>query len=144
MRLRIALLFALCPLTAAAQIYRWTDANGEVHFSQVPPEQGPYKRMKIYETQGVTPGAGKGASDYLKHAAKSSELDQQAHQAVVQAKAERAERCAKARERISFLEQQTAHRLFKKGADGQPARMTEDQFDQELSQARQLANNSCS
>lgn len=40
------LLFA--PLAAAQQIYKWTDAQGTVHYSQSPPPQGTkYKQMTL-------------------------------------------------------------------------------------------------
>lgn len=39
---RPLIVLALCMLTtlASAQVYKWTDATGTVHFSQAPPAQG--------------------------------------------------------------------------------------------------------
>ncbi|WP_295682250.1 hypothetical protein, partial [uncultured Nevskia sp.] len=58
-------------------------------------------------------------------------------------KAETLERCAKARERINFLEEKTARRLFKTGPDGQPARYTDEDFKTELDQARDVEAANC-
>ena len=59
-------------------------------------------------------------------------------------KAETLERCAKARERISFLEEKTARRLFVPAPDGgEPSRMTEEQFQAELDAARALESANC-
>ena len=137
----IALLLCSLPLVASAQIYKWTDANGQVHFSQNPPKVGEY--------QDVTPqlpvsGASTGGAP-MKHsaAASSNSGDDAARQQALQAKADNEERCAKARERISYLQEKTAHRLFVTGDDGQPARMTDDQFGQQLQDAQDAAAKYC-
>jgi len=139
----IALLLCSLPLVASAQIYKWTDATGQVHFSQNPPKEGNY--------QNVTPqlpvsGASTGSSSApARHsAAASGSADDAARQQALQAKADNEERCAKARERISFLQEKTAHRLFVTGDDGQPARMTDDQFGQQLQDAQDAAAKYCS
>jgi len=45
-------LLLLAPLAAAQQIYKWTDAQGTVHYSQSPPPQGTkYKQITL---AGVT------------------------------------------------------------------------------------------
>jgi len=134
----------LLPMAANAQIYRWTDSAGVIHFGQNPPDDGKYTRMKLHDrTSGVNTGVSSAALDSLKASEKAQNLDDQARRAVVQAKAERAERCAKARERISFLEQQTAHRLYTKGGDGQPERVTDEQYGKMLGDAQKQASDSC-
>lgn len=138
-----ALLLCSLPLAASAQIYKWTDANGQVHFSQNPPKEGNF--------QDVTPqlpvsGAATGSAPAKRrqHSAAATGGDDAAQQQQLQAKADNEERCAKARERISFLQEKTAHRLFVTGDDGQPARMTDDQFDQQLQDAQDAAGKYCS
>ena len=136
----IALLLCSLPLAASAQIYKWTDANGQVHFSQNPPKVGEY--------QDVTPqlpvsGASTDGTPAKHSAAASVSGGDAARQQTLQAKADNEERCAKARERISFLQEKTAHRLFVTGDDGQPARMTDDQFGQQLQDAQDAAAKYC-
>jgi hypothetical protein len=135
----MVLLLCGAPLLAyGEQVYRWVDSAGVVHFSQNPPASGDYKDVTnslppstTYSSPGsparpaVQGGSGSGSSQTL------------------QAKADNAERCAKARERISFLEEKTAHRLMVTGPDGQPARMTSDQFNSEVDDAKAAAAKYC-
>jgi glutaredoxin len=45
-RLLLLALLAL-PLTAASEIYRWTDAQGKVHYSDNPPPEAQAKQIKV-------------------------------------------------------------------------------------------------
>jgi hypothetical protein len=132
----------LLPATGMAEIYRWTDSSGQIHYGQTPPDEGDYER--------VNPAAGPSGADsgslrsFVQDADKNRAETDKAQQKQMQAKAEKAERCAKARERISYLEQNTAHRLMVKGADGQAARMTDEQFNQQLGEAHKAEAASCS
>ena len=38
--LTVLALMLMLPMTASAQVYKWKDANGTTHFSQMPPPQG--------------------------------------------------------------------------------------------------------
>ncbi|MDB5976276.1 MAG: hypothetical protein JWR07_3036 [Nevskia sp.] len=138
---RAIALLLLCslPLAASAQIYKWTDANGQVHFSQNPPKEGNFQNVT---PQGPVSGATSGSAAPAKRRQSASAAT--TNDTVLQAKADNEERCAKARERISFLQEKTAHRLFVTGDDGQPARMTDDQFDQQLQDAQDAASKYCS
>lgn len=53
-RLFSALIFSLVFFinTAAAEIYKWVDANGQVHFSDQPPNKGPTKAIEIQPQPG--------------------------------------------------------------------------------------------
>ena len=136
-----ALLLLSLPLTAAAQIYKWTDANGQVHYSQNPPPKGTYKDVST----DLPPlsGSTAGVPAPTRRAAANGSSSGGPAQAQLQAKADDAERCAKARERISFLQEKTAHRLFVTGDDGQPARMTDEQFDAQMKDAQDAAGKYC-
>src|SRR5487761_2189319 len=71
---RTAILLALLLVTplASAQVYKWTDAKGVVHYSDVPPAQGvKYKNMHMSLTGGSAPAAATSASP----AAASSPVD---------------------------------------------------------------------
>lgn len=137
----LALLLFGLPLAASAeQIYKWTDANGQVHFSQNPPKTGTYTDVTPQgPISGTTTGGG-GGPKYSTPPSSSSGPSQ----AAMQASADRAERCAKANERISFLQEKTAHRLYVTGDDGQPARMTDEQFDEQVKDAHAAADKYCS
>jgi hypothetical protein len=131
------LALALCslPLAAAAQqIYKWTDANGVVHFSQNPPADGSYENV----TPNLPP-PGSAPKYHVNDQTGAAHSDPQA----TQASADNEERCAKARERVAFLEDKTAHRLFTTGADGQPSRMTDEEFDSAVKDANDAAQKYC-
>ena len=138
----LALLLCGLPLAASAQIYKWTDANGQVHFSQNPPKTGSYSDVTPQLPISGTSTGGSSAPRSASGAASSSGSSAPSQQAM-QASADKAERCAKANERISFLQEKTAHRLYVTGDDGQPARMTEEQFDQQLKDANDAAAKYC-
>jgi hypothetical protein len=137
----LALVLCGLPLVASAQIYKWTDDKGQVHFSQNPPKTGVYSDVTPTGPVSGTEMGPKPASRFAPRGGSSSSGG--AAQANLQARADDAERCAKANERISFLQEKTAHRLFVTGDDGQPARMTDEQFDQQLKDARDAAGKYC-
>ena len=40
----ISLVLIIYPLTSTAEIYKWVDENGEVHYSETAPEETPQPR----------------------------------------------------------------------------------------------------
>lgn len=50
-RLPLALVLLLLAPAVAAQVYKWTDAHGTVHYSETPPPQG--TRFKRIDTNGM-------------------------------------------------------------------------------------------
>ncbi|MEI7036077.1 DUF4124 domain-containing protein [Fulvimonas yonginensis] len=51
-RLSLALLSLLLASPVVAQVYKWTDTHGTVHYSESPPPQGtPYKRITMAGTE---------------------------------------------------------------------------------------------
>lgn len=130
--------------SAASEIYRWVDANGVTHFSQDAPGTGtPYQRVTP-QLAPATPAPHVEGLRNLQRAAdaQSAELNK-TREAGLKLRAETLERCAKARERITFLQEKTARRLFKTGADGQPARFTDEEFEAELKKAQTEADQTC-
>lgn len=127
----------------SASIYRWVDSSGVVHYTQSPPEHARYQRINPNvapptSAPGVA-GMEKLSQSYDAHNAAQNK----AQQAALKAKADSAEQCAKARQRISLLQTATAHRLFVTGADGQRQRMTQPEFEKRLKQAQARADASC-
>lgn len=135
----LVLLLCGLPLAASAQIYKWTDDKGQVHFSQNPPKTGVYTDVTPTEPVSGTEMGPKPPPRFAPHGGASSG----AAQGNLQARADDAERCAKANERISYLQEKTARRLFVTGDDGQPARMTDEQFDEQLKDAQDAAGKYC-
>lgn len=137
------LLLVLClPMTSlAAEVYGWVDANGVKHFSQdAPPKGQPFKRIPVAES---TPGPSGTASSTATKTDSPLGGGPKTREAGLKLKAETLERCAKARERISFLEEKTARRLFRNGPDGEPVRYTDEDYNAELNKARELEAANC-
>jgi len=140
------LIIALCcapALAAGAEIYRWVDKNGVTHFSENPPAEGGYQRI----TPQVAPATPSPHVDGLRNAQNGADKrageQNKTREAGLRLKAETLERCVKARERITFLQDKTARRLFKTGPDGQPARYTDEEFAAELKKAQDEADQTC-
>lgn len=129
------------PLGGHAQIYRWTDANGQVHFGQTPPSDGKYERVRPADSSGLDTGLAK----FVKDADKANSEADKARQEEVKKKAESAEVCAKARERVSMLEEKGPHRMFVAAASStaEPARMTEEEYNKRLAEAQKTVTENC-
>jgi len=74
---------------AAADVYRWTDAAGQVHYSERPPPQGPALRLDLPAT-GSPPAGGDA------HAAERRARQQRLLEAFEYERAQQAERAARA------------------------------------------------
>ncbi len=140
-RLLVLVLMLGVPLCGLAQIYKWTDANGQVHFSQTPPADGKFERVHPADSSGLSTGLSK----FVKESDKANSEEEQAHQAEMKKKAESAELCAKARERVSLLEEKGPHRMFMPAASSTaaPARMTDEEFNKRLAEAQKSVSENC-
>lgn len=55
--MRLAIILLALSLPASAQVYKWTDENGQVHFGQRPPPASGAEHVPIGETNGALPPA---------------------------------------------------------------------------------------
>jgi hypothetical protein len=143
-KLVIALALAgLASVAAAATVYKWMDAEGQVHYTDRPPRAGDAKIIAVYEegspedegAEGTASGGDESPPADETASAAQDEEQAAASQAEVNAvnadvaKA-RAENCKKATERYNSYV--TSQRLFRTGPNGQRQYLT----DAELSLAR--------
>jgi hypothetical protein len=143
MRLFLLILLVLATSTASADtIYKWVDSNGVTHYGEAPPGAQPYQKLNANTSKtGAGFGGGEG---FLDQAAKERAASQASEASEKAAQAAKAERCAKARERITFLDQHPAHRMLTTGDDGQPSRVTDEQYTEMTSKARNEESAACS
>lgn len=138
-RLLLPLLLALSPLAQAASVYRWVDAQGQVHYGQTPPPSAAAEPHSVKVPPASPSAAPAAASPAAPPAASATTpaTDPAAN------RADRARRCTAARERIQYLEDQTPRRLGVEQPDGTLARMTEEEFQERLDKARAEAGKHC-
>ncbi|MDH4459528.1 MAG: DUF4124 domain-containing protein [Nevskia sp.] len=144
----LCLLVCLPLAGSAAEVYSWSDGNGVRHFTQEAPPKGvQFKRIPVEST---SPSPSSAPSSRSASGSTETRKDSvmgggpKTREAGLRLRAETLERCAKARERIAFLEEKTARRLFKPGLDGgEPSRYTDEEFNAEMKAAREVEAANC-
>ncbi len=138
---------ALCPPAAQAAIYKWTNADGEVVYSQIPPPQGreAADRLRPPPPPAETPEA---AQKRLKALEQRLDKQRKARQQAGKKDEKAAERarirqhnCEAARSNLSGLETKT-HPLVPDGHGGM-RRMTAPEREQKLEQLRADVDKYC-
>ena len=138
-----SLLVLLASAAHAAEIYRWTDDQGRVHYSQTPPADAQAERLEPAQgTRGATL-ATKGMTQFNELRAEQRDAKQKAHRAERETAARQAAACAAAQRRLAALEARTARRLAIKQEDGSLARASEEQFQALRAEAQQVIDQSC-
>lgn len=103
MRKLIALLLCL-PLTAAAEMYRWVDAKGKVHYSQVKPTGHEYEKLAPAPPASSSGGgtAGGSLSRYAAELEKSNNATDRQRARETAEQNNRRQRCTAARGALKF------------------------------------------
>lgn len=142
MKNALMILVLALPFAALAQTYRWVDAKGGVHFTQIPPRSGPYTIIG-----GAPPPAASPNQDSLNESLEQSLEDapKQAAEAerLAQELAQRQERCRQAIERLAYLEAQTPRRMATTSAEGEVVRDSDAQFQERLAAQRGQMKDNC-
>lgn len=146
--LLIALLLAglaSARVVAADRVYRWEDADGQVHYSGQRPAAGPYKLIEksVRAPAGGVASAASDTKEFLERAdaANKAAAEQKALQQKAQAESRMA--CEQARQRLDFLKERTPRRLGVENPDGTVARMDEVEFEKRRAAAQKLIQQHC-
>jgi hypothetical protein len=110
-----------------AQTYKWTDENGQVHYTQVPPKTGKYENIGPAAPPASAPNQD-ALNKSLTDAQKAAPEQQKAAALEEQRRVQRQENCRAAIERLAYLDAQTPRRLGAKDEQGNVTRMTEQEF----------------
>jgi hypothetical protein len=138
--IRSLLALCACLVTAAApaEVYKWTDAEGRVHFGDRPP-QGEAETVPMPGRTGDAPVAT--PEERLEKQRRLlnafEEERRQKRDAQAQARQEKAERqrnCAEARDNLHS--QETASAVYRLGPDGERVYLDEGEREQALARAR--------
>lgn len=153
-------LMAACLIMAAtptaAEIYKWTDADGKVHFSDQPPPPGVKAPVTVKPRRSTTAADGAatdaapatgGPRTYVEQeadfrrrqveAAEKAKAEKQAADEV----AENQRICEQARARVASL--QTGGRITRTNAAGEQVFLTDAEISQALEGARRDADSAC-
>lgn len=137
-----ALVLMLLPLAAAAQVYRWKDDQGRIHYSQVPPPGAATRELAPPPPPSAAPNQdslNKSLQDSAKAEAKAREQQAKAAEET----ASRQRECQSLREQIAFMDQNTARRMQTTDAQGNVARVTTEQFDARRAELEARAASVC-
>jgi hypothetical protein len=133
------------PLACAA-VYKWTDSNGEVHYTQTPPAQGKVTKLP------PPPGPSSSAKDEQKHVEdmqkKMIDAEQKAQTDKVNAEKNaieertRAINCQRAKDKLAKLE--AKDRIRKETAAGKSEILSPEEKDVEIVQTKASVEEYCS
>ncbi|WXL26903.1 DUF4124 domain-containing protein [Ectopseudomonas mendocina] len=125
--MRILWCLLILPGLAAAEIYRWTDANGQVHFGQRPAGQGAEQvqvRPQVVERDQLTRDREARASQFYDARRQEQARDDAKAR---EAQGRRAQECQQLRQRLSSIPE--GRRYFRQEADGTRNYYSDDQVD---------------
>jgi hypothetical protein len=129
---------------AAADIYKWVDAQGRTHFGNTPPTGQKAEKLSGQTATSDAPPPQQGKHNWQEQLELSNQRHQQARekeQATAQKEQEDRQRCTSARSRVDFFERGGARYRIDEQGDRQYLNDTQRQA--ELEQARQLAAAYC-
>lgn len=136
------------PLAAEAQVYKWRDATGKIHYSDKPPAGTPAQSRKLGPANSASddvPAARQSAADQRLDAAKrASEAKEKAAGAERERAQEalRAQACERSRVNLEGLE--SGQIRFRMGANGEREGLDGAARDAELNEARRAVDTNCS
>lgn len=127
---------ALAPRGEAAEVYKWTDSKGVVHYADSPPDGQKYERMKV--GSGTTTAS---SPDPVPVQAPPPEAGS-TEEAIARYKATRAQNCKIARDNIAQIQSSPDVQKDFDG-DGVPEPMTAEQREAEIAANEALVIRSC-
>lgn len=145
----LLLILAVFALPAGAQtFYKWTDEQGNVHYTDEPPADGDYEEVR--PAAGPAASEAASASERMKawrarqEEAEAREAERSSErQEAARAEESRRENCNRAREKVRVLEQNTRILLPPEEAGGEPVRMSDDERLRQLEEAREQVAEFC-
>ena len=158
----IFLALALAASTASAQMYKWVDKDGKVHYGNTPPPGSKTSALKGPTSGAAAPGPASSAGDaktsagdakkkgpltsaeqeqdYRKRQQEAEKAGKKAEQEKL-ANAQRNEGCERTKEYLNTL--QSGQRIARTNAGGERYYMDESQVAQEVAKAQQAVQQTC-
>jgi hypothetical protein len=137
-------------MPALAQLYKWVDANGQVHYSDKPPPASakPEKTLNIRNvpsapappSEGGTVTAKSAAERDLEFRKRKVEQEEEQKKAAAEAETER-QNCARAQEKLRLY--QEAGRVYRIDEQGERQYLSDEGREQGLAEAREEVDKHC-
>lgn len=140
--MRVLLCLLLLPGLAAAEIYRWTDANGQVYFGQRPAVAGAEKvevKPQVVERDQLTRERQERTSRF--YDARRAE-QAQASAVAAEQQTKRAQECRELRKRLASIPE--GRNYYRDEADGQRSYYSDKQMDTARQQLQGRVSERCS
>ncbi|HZX17872.1 MAG TPA: DUF4124 domain-containing protein [Pseudomonas sp.] len=140
--MRVLLCLLLLPGLAAAEIYRWTDANGQVHFGQRPAAAGAERvevKPQVVERDQLTREREERTNRFY-DARREEQVQASAVAAENQAK--RAEECRELRNKLAAIPEGRSY--YRKEANGERSYYSDEQVDTARQQLQSRVAERCS
>lgn len=138
--MRVLLCLLLLPGLAVAEIYRWVDANGQVHFDQRPAPGAEQIEVKpqVVERDAATIESQERATRFFEA---RREEQAQASAAASERKAQRAKECGELRRQLAGIPE--GWRYYETEASGERSYYSDEQLDTARSQLRSRISERC-
>lgn len=140
MILACSVLLALSTGATAGQIYKWVDAQGNVHFGSQPPEGHEAAEVNPNITQPKLAPEPKPSAEALQNEAEQEKLDEQVKQDVAKQEAERKKYCETMRSNLAQLKNNPRVRVEEKG---ETRRLTEEERQSRIAENEKAIAENC-
>ncbi|MDX5372267.1 MAG: DUF4124 domain-containing protein [Pseudomonadaceae bacterium] len=140
MILACSVLLALSTGATAGQIYKWVDAQGNVHFGSQPPEGQEAAEVNPNITQPKLAPAAKPSSEAREEETDQESIDRQVKQEVAKQEAERKQYCETIRRNLAQLENNPRVRVEEKG---ETRRLTEEERQARIAEIEKAIADNC-
>jgi len=137
------LLLAAAPALALAQVYRWVDDRGQVHYSQVPPPGRAAQPIGAPPPPQAAPNQ-ENLNQSLKEANEAAPKAKAEAERLAQTQASLDDYCRQLREQLAYLDAKTARRLGATDDKGNVTRVTEEEFQQRRNDVLKSLSERCS
>lgn len=138
---RLLLIASLLPALAGAEIYRWIDAQGQVHFGQRPVSGAERVEVKPQVVERDADTREREARSERYYQARQAEREQAAATAAQQ-RQERDGECRELRQRLAQLPD--GYRYYREGANGERIYYSDEELDAARRQVRERIAERCS
>jgi hypothetical protein len=124
--------------TAFAGTYKWTDEKGNVHYTQQPPAEGTYERMKVDKTRAGS-AEPEAAPEQNANTSKPATSNQTVKDEVAKNAEIRAKNCEGAKKNLEIL---TVYKRYK-DKDGNVVRMDDSERNRQIEETKQQIADFC-